>query len=69
VNSIWLQAAFFRLPASGCISDKTNIACFAVFARRKNARSRADDGVFRQTPTQDLYLSVLGRCQCANSIV
>jgi hypothetical protein len=32
-----------------CIDDKTNIACFAVFARRKTARSRADDGVFRQS--------------------
>ena len=39
----------FRLPASGCIDDRTNIACFAVFARRKIARSRADDGVFRQS--------------------
>ena len=38
-----------RLAASGCIDDKTNIACFAVLARRKNARSRADDGVFRQS--------------------
>ncbi len=37
-----------RLPSSGCIDDETDIACFAVFARRKNARSRADDGVFRQ---------------------
>ncbi len=26
----------FRLAASGCIVDTTNIACFAVFARRKN---------------------------------
>jgi len=40
----------FRLRASGCIDDRTNIACFAVFFRRKNARSRADDGVLRQTP-------------------
>ena len=24
---------FFRLAASGCIDDTTNIACFAVFAR------------------------------------
>ena len=31
----------FPLAASGCIDDRTNIACFAVFARRKNARSRA----------------------------
>jgi len=39
----------FRLAASGSIDDKTNIACFAVFVRRKNARSRADDGVFRKS--------------------
>jgi hypothetical protein len=32
-----------------CIDDKTDIACFAVFARRKTARSRADDGVFRKS--------------------
>ena len=31
----------FRLAASGCIDDRTNIACCAVFARQKNARSRA----------------------------
>ena len=31
----------FRLAASGCIDDRNNIACFAVFARQKNARSRA----------------------------
>ncbi len=43
------ERLIFRLAASGCIDDKTNIACFAVFARRKNARSRADDGVFRQS--------------------
>ena len=30
------ERPFFRLAASGCIDDKTNIACFAVFARRKN---------------------------------
>ena len=30
-----LERLFFRLAASGCIDDKTNIACFAVFARRK----------------------------------
>ena len=39
----------FRLAASDCIDDKTYIACFVVFARRKNARSRADDEVFRQS--------------------
>jgi len=46
------ERLIFRLTASGCIDDKTNIACFAVFARRKNARSRADDGVFRQSLTR-----------------
>jgi len=30
------ERPFFRLAASGCIDDTTNIACFAVFARRKN---------------------------------
>ncbi len=30
------ERPFFRLAASGSIDDKTNIACFAVFARRKN---------------------------------
>jgi len=39
----------FRLTASGCIDDKTDIACFAVFARRKTVSSPADDGVFRQS--------------------
>jgi len=43
------ERLIFRLAASGCIDDKTNIACFAVFARRKIARSRADDGVFRKS--------------------
>ena len=32
-----------------CIDDKTDIACFAVFVRQKTARSRADDGVFRES--------------------
>jgi hypothetical protein len=30
------ERPFFRLAASGCIDDKTNIACFAVFASLKN---------------------------------
>jgi len=30
------ERPFSRLPASGSIDDKANIACFAVFARRKN---------------------------------
>ena len=40
----------FRLTASGCIDDKTNIACFAVFARRKNARSRTRRWSFQTEP-------------------
>ena len=45
------ERLIFRLTASGSIDDTTNppSADFAVFARRKNARSRADDGVFRQS--------------------
>ena len=43
------ERLIFRLTASGCIDDKTDIACFAVFAKRKTARSLADDGVFRQS--------------------
>jgi hypothetical protein len=46
------ERLIFRLTASGSIDDKTNIpplADFAVFARRKTARSRADDGVFRKS--------------------
>jgi len=39
----------FRLATSGCIDDKANIACFAVFAMRKTARSRANDGFFRKS--------------------
>ena len=30
------ERPFFRRAASGSIDDTTNIACFAVFARRKN---------------------------------
>ena len=40
---------FSAWTASGCIDDTFNIACFAVLARRKTARSRTDDGVFRQS--------------------
>jgi len=52
------ERPFFRLAASGCVDDKTNIACFAVFARRKMARSRADDGIIRQTPRANLVMTV-----------
>ena len=59
----FFERLVLHLAASGCINDKTNIACFrlrtaapkqvAVFARRKTAHSplgdrRADDGVFRR---------------------
>ena len=40
---------FAAWTASGCIDDISNIACFAVLARRQTARSRADDGVLRQS--------------------
>ena len=46
------ERLIFRLTASppkADIDDKIDIACFAVFARRKNARSRADVGVFRKS--------------------
>jgi hypothetical protein len=49
VSKLGLIGFVFRLTASGCIDDETNIACFAVFVRRKTARSRADDGVFRKS--------------------
>jgi len=42
------ERPFFRLAASGCIDDKTNIACFAVFARRKNCSL---SGRRRNSPT------------------
>ena len=47
------ERLIFRLTASGCIDDITNIACFAVFARRKTVSSRADDGVFRQSLVEE----------------
>ena len=54
------ERLIFRLTASGCIDDKIDIACFAVFARRRNARSRADDGVFRQSLVEEsLFMMVM----------
>jgi hypothetical protein len=50
-------------PPEADIDEKANIACFAVFARRKTARSRADDGVFRKS----LEEQVLDQDFCANS--
>jgi len=45
------ERPFFRLTASGCIDDKTNIACFSsprfrsgqALPEARNARSRCDD--------------------------
>jgi len=51
------QRLIFRLTVpmyiGSCIDDITNIACFAVFARRKTVSSRADDGVFRQSLVEE----------------
>ncbi len=46
---------FFRLAASGCIDDTTNIACFAVFARRKNC---SVSGRRRDSTTGSLHCEV-----------
>jgi len=51
-NPIWLRAACFATDR--CLAASTiygDIACFAVLASHKTARSRADDGVLRQTPS------------------
>jgi len=42
------ERPFSRLAASGCIDDRTNIACFAVFAKRKNGSL---SGRRRNSPT------------------
>ena len=42
------ERPFFRLAASGCIDDRTDIACFAVFARRNNCSL---SGRRRNSPT------------------
>jgi hypothetical protein len=47
------ERPFFRLAASGCIDDKTNIACFAVFASRKNCSL---SGRRRSSPTDSQLL-------------
>ena len=54
-NPIWLRAACFPTglrPAASTIY--TDIACFAVLASRKTARSRADDGILRHTPRESM---------------
>ena len=48
-------AAVVRLSASGCIDVLLKYACFTVLARRKTARSRANDGVYRQSLKSRLH--------------
>jgi len=55
-NPIWLRAACLatgRRPAPSTIYS--DIACFTVLARHKTARSRADDGIPRQTPSKCVW--------------
>ena len=47
------ERPFFRLTASGCIDDKTNIVCFAVFARRKNCSLSGRRASFPTKPRSD----------------
>ena len=50
-NPIWLRAACFATGLRPAVSTiYTDIACFAVLASRKTARSRADDGILRYAP-------------------
>jgi hypothetical protein len=58
------ERLIFRPAASGSIDDKTNIVCFAAFAKRKIARSRADDGVSRQSPVR-LSVAIIAHSQLA----
>jgi hypothetical protein len=44
------EQPFLRLTASGCIDDKTNIACFAVFVRQKNCSLSGRRGTFQTEP-------------------
>ena len=46
------ERPFFHLAASGCIDDRTNIACFAVFARRKNRSLSGRRRGFQTEPMQ-----------------
>jgi len=50
------ERPFFCLPASGSIDDKTNIACFAVFARQKNSSL---SGLRRSFPTEPRTIDCL----------
>ena len=54
-NPIWLRAACFATGLRPAVSTiYSDIACFAVLASHKTARSRANDGVLRQTPSAEL---------------
>ena len=46
-----------RLAASGCIEDKTNIACFAVFGRRKKLPAFGRRRSFQKEPIANFKLS------------
>ena len=51
-NPIWLRAACLATGLRPAVSTiYTDIACFAVLASHKTARSRADDGILRHTPS------------------
>jgi hypothetical protein len=70
------ERPFFRLAASGCIDDKTNIACFAVFARRKNdslsgrRRNSPTDSQAHKGPDHNSSLEILRKMvtKCKNQI-
>ncbi len=57
-SDLALSGLFCDWTASGCIDDKTDIACFAVLASHKTARSRADDGILRHTPRRFIRFAV-----------
>ena len=48
-------SAVVRPAASGCIDDRTNIACFAVFARRKNCSLSGRRRSFPTKPSLRLH--------------
>ncbi|MCH8193662.1 MAG: carbohydrate binding family 9 domain-containing protein [Planctomycetes bacterium] len=56
------ERPFSRLAASGCIDDKTNIACFAVFARRKNGSLSGRRRCFQAEPGNRAHPFASGVC-------
>ena len=52
-------AAVVRLAASGCIDDRTNIACFAVFASRKNCSLSGRRRSFPTKPGKKLSVKLV----------